>query len=177
MRMSYAVLRRATAACALVAALAAAGAEQNEPTSLGVGDAAPDFSLPALNDTIMIKLADYRGKFVYLDFWSSWCLPCRISMPLLSALRDELAEDDFEIVAINVDRIPREGREFLSRYPVSYPVASDSTGQTAERYHLDGMPTSFLVDRNGVVRLVKRGFKEQDIKELRAVVSSLLQGQ
>jgi len=139
-----------------------------------VGAPAPDFSLPALNDSFMINLADYRGKIVYLDFWSSWCLPCRISLPALSALRDEFSDDDFEIIAIDVDRIPQEGRDFLKRYPVSYPVASDSTGQAAERYHLVGMPTSFIVDRQGIVRHVKRGFKEQDIKELRIVISSLL---
>ena len=168
------MIRRHLTGAILVGSLLASLSASLPARAVGVGDPAPDFSLPALDDRVMITLADHRGKVVYLDFWSSWCLPCRISLPLLSAMRDELFGESFEIVAIDVDRIPKDGRDFLKRYPASYPVASDSTGATAERYNLVGMPTSFIIDREGIVRHIHTGFEENDIEEIRAQLEALI---
>src|SRR4029453_4943334 len=68
-----------------------------------VGQVAPALTVPSIDARQMISLSDYRGKVVYLDFWSSWCTPCRRAMPELSSLRDQLSRDDFEVVAVNVD--------------------------------------------------------------------------
>jgi thiol-disulfide isomerase/thioredoxin len=138
------------------------------------GDAAPAFVLPALESSASISLSDYKGKVVYLDFWASWCGPCRFSLPLLGELRDELKEQGFEVVAVDVDEDPEDGRRFLQKYPVSYPVASDPTGLYASDYELIGMPSSFLIDRQGVVRDVHQGFKKEDMIKIKEQVLLLL---
>jgi len=144
------------------------------PLALETGDPAPPFILPALTGTESIRLNDYRGKVVFLDFWASWCGPCRISLPLLDELRSQLNHRGFEVVAVDVDEYPDDGRRFLQEYPVSYPVASDPTGLYATEYELVGMPSSFLIDRNSHIRIVYQGFKKGDIKQIREQVLLLL---
>lgn len=143
--------------------------------ALEKGDSAPPFVLPALDRSGSISLNDYLGKVVYLDFWASWCGPCRVSLPLLAELRDELTEQGFEVLAVDVDEDPEDGRRFLEKYPVSYPVASDSTGLYASHYELIGMPSSFLIDRKGKIRAIHEGFKKGDIEKIRAQVLLLLE--
>lgn len=146
------------------------------PIGLGIeaGDPAPDFAAPALDGGAPIRLADFKGQVVYLDFWASWCKPCRESLPLLSAMREELRTSGFEVVAIDVDENPDDGRAFLERFPVTYPVASDPRGKVTERYDVLGMPSSFLIDRDGIVRYVKEGFKTKDMAAIRARILALL---
>jgi|TARA_Y100000310_G_C20684235_1_gene817974 thiol-disulfide isomerase/thioredoxin len=143
--------------------------------ALEKGDSAPQFELPALDSSASISLSDFRGKVVYLDFWASWCGPCRLSLPLLDELRQELGDQGFEVVAVDVDEQPEDGRLFLQKYPVSYPVASDPTGLYAGEYELVGMPSSFLIDRRGVVRAVHQGFKKADMEKIRLQVQLLLE--
>jgi thiol-disulfide isomerase/thioredoxin len=142
------------------------------------GDAAPDFSLPRLraSDGAEVRLADFRGKVVYVDFWASWCPPCLVSIPLLNELRDEYvaAGKAFEVVAINVDSDPEDGIDFLLDEPVNYVVVSDPEGRTPALYGVPGMPTSYLVDAQGRVRLVHTGFKRSDIELIEAEVVKLL---
>jgi peroxiredoxin len=142
--------------------------------ALETGDPAPSFVLPALGGDGSIRLSDYKGQVVYLDFWASWCAPCRVSLPLLSRLRDQLNGQGFEVVAVDVDQNPEDGRRFLASYPVSYPVASDSTGRFTSEYELIGMPSSFLIDRQGRVRFVHQGFKKGDIEKVRDLALELL---
>ena len=118
------------------------------------GDLAPDFTLPPLRaaDIAMaqaLSLSDFRGKVVYLDFWDSWCGPCRESLPALDAMRRELPGDAFEVFAVNLDADPAAGRRFLAQYPVAYPVASDPSANAAATYRLRALPTSFLIGRDG----------------------------
>jgi thiol-disulfide isomerase/thioredoxin len=144
-----------------------------------VGAEAPAFSLPKLgaeaSDT-SIDLADFRGKVVYVDFWASWCAPCQVSIPLLSELRNNYAEQGlaFEVVAINVDSDPADGTDFLLDVPVQYVVLSDPEGKTPALYGVKGMPTSYLVDKAGKVRLVHSGFKRSDIDMIADEVQKLL---
>lgn len=149
--------------------------------ALEPGDAAPQFALPGLDgadSTVTLDLQQYRGKVVYLDFWASWCPPCLVSMPLLDALRNRLvaAGADFEVLAINVDSDPEDGREFLLDSPVQYVVLSDPKGQTPKLYQVKGMPTSFLLDAEGTIRLVHQGFKASDIDMIESEVQKLLDG-
>lgn len=143
------------------------------------GEAAPEFTLPPLrteDGTTAISLADFRGKVVYVDFWASWCPPCLVSIPLLNELRNRLvaAGEAFEVLAINVDSDPENGIDFLLDEPVQYPALRDPAGTTPALYKVPGMPTSYLVDAQGQVRLVHTGFKRSDIDRIEAEISKLL---
>ena len=147
--------------------------------ALEPGDVAPAFSLPGLRgeDGTSTTLADYRGKVVYVDFWASWCPPCLVSIPLLNELRNRYvnAGEDFEIVAINLDSDPEDGIDFLLDDPVQYRVLSDPEGATPASYEVKGMPTSYLLDKTGTIRLVHEGFKRSDIDMIEAQVELLLE--
>jgi peroxiredoxin len=154
-----------------IALVPAAGAN-----ALGAGDEAPTFSLPSLDGKQKISLAGYRGKVVWLDFWASWCSPCLTSLPELEALRQQLPPDRFQIVAVNLDQDPAKARKFLARSPVGYPSAHDPKGQLPERFGLETMPTSYLIDQKGVIRMVHEGFRKGDIETIRAEVEKLVKG-
>jgi thiol-disulfide isomerase/thioredoxin len=144
------------------------------------GETAPDFSLPPLrtdDGSADIKLANLRGKVVYVDFWASWCPPCLVSIPLLNELRDKYVAEGkpFEVLAVNVDSDPEDGIDFLLDEPVNYVVVSDPAGTTPALYKVPGMPTSYLVDASGQVRLVHTGFKRSDIDMIEAEVVKLLE--
>jgi thiol-disulfide isomerase/thioredoxin len=142
--------------------------------AVGVGEEAPAFQLPALGARGSVSLAEHRGKVVFLDFWASWCPPCLESVPQLEALRAEFPSSDFQIVAINVDRDPQKALAFLARNPIGYPSATDPKGEWPERFAIPTMPTSFLIDRQGIVRHVHPGFREGDLDVLRTRVRELL---
>ena len=147
--------------------------------ALDLGSSAPAFSLPGLrtqDGTAKINLADFHGKVVYVDFWASWCGPCVVSTPLLNELRNRLVKQGkaFEIVAINVDKKPADGIDFLSDLSVQYVALSDPAGSTPASYQVKSMPTGFLVDASGKIRLIHQGFKTSDIKLIEAEAQKLL---
>ena len=135
---------------------------------------APDFSLPDIYSGESKTLEQYRGKVVYLDFWASWCGPCRQSLPLLNELRNELGSEHFEVIAINLDQNPEDGKRFLQKYPVNYPVLTDTTGSTPQKYQLSGMPTSYLIDQKGNIQGAHQGFRRSDIDKIRKAVQTLM---
>jgi peroxiredoxin len=138
------------------------------------GQRAPEFTAPALDGAKSLSLTAYRGKVVYLDFWASWCPPCLTSLPLLEALRKEFPHDQFQVLAVNVDSDPAKARAFLQRVRVGYPSASDPKGRIPSSFGLETMPTSYLIDRSGVVRYVHRGFRKGDVAELREKIAKLV---
>jgi peroxiredoxin len=160
-------IRASIGAALLFAALAAPAA------ALEKGDKAPDFSAPGVSGGT-ISLASYRGKVIYLDFWASWCGPCAQALPALDKLRQEFRANDFQVVAVNVDRQPKLAQAFLKKRPIGYPSAIDPKGSLPARFGVDSMPTSFLIDRNGVVRHVQRGFREGDVAPLREQIEKLV---
>lgn len=143
----------------------------------GVGETAPEFSLPRLGDGEgqNMALADFRGTVVYVDFWASWCGPCRLSFPQLEALRQELGPRGFEVLAVNVDEFKPDALLFLEQIPVSYPVVRDATGDTPATYGVLGMPTGYLIDRQGIVRKVHQGFRKSDGDKLRSEIVEILE--
>ena len=141
--------------------------------ALELGDEAPAFSAPGLAGGT-VSLASYRGKVVYLDFWASWCGPCAKSLPALDQLRREFAPGDFQIVAVNLDRNPAVAARFLKQRPVGYPSAIDPKGSLPGAFGVEAMPTSFLIDRDGVVRYVHRGFRDSDVDPLRKQIQKLV---
>lgn len=139
------------------------------------GDQAPDFTLPSMSEGApAISLQELRGKTVYVDFWASWCAPCLRSMPLINALYGKYKDQGFEVVAINVDDPIEDGQDFLLDTPLDYLIAADTDNTVLEQYGVIGMPTSFLIDPDGQVRLVHMGFKEKDIEIIEREVTQLL---
>ena len=160
-------VRMSCAAALLSVALAVPAA------ALEKGDRAPDFSAPGLSGGT-VSLSAYRGKVVYLDFWASWCGPCAQALPAIESLRKEFAPGDFQVIAVNLDRNPALAKKFLSKRPVGYPSATDPKGALPAQFGVDSMPTSFLIDRSGVVRHVQRGFRESDLAPLREQIQKLV---
>ena len=143
--------------------------------ALEAGDRAPDFAAPALSGGGSVRLSEYRGKIVYLDFWASWCAPCLKAMPELEKIRSEFRAEAFQIVAVNLDRKKKKALRFLEKHPVGYPSASDPKGRLPDQFGLETMPTSYLIDANGVIRYVHRGFKAGDGSILRLEIRRLLE--
>jgi len=142
--------------------------------NVAVGQTAPEVRLPELSGAGEISLEALRGKVVYLDFWASWCGPCRVSFPILEQLRVELGADGFEVLAINVDEVESDARKFLSEVPVSYLVVRDEKAVSPQTYGILGMPTGYLIDRRGVVREIHQGFRKSDGVQLRTAIVELL---
>ena len=138
-----------------------------------VGQEAPAVRLPALSSGEDVSLDSLRGKVVYLDFWASWCGPCRVSFPILEALASELGPSGFEVLAINVDEVEADAQEFLSEVPVSYLVVRDAKGVSPQAYGILGMPTGYLIDREGVVREIHQGLRKSGGDQLRTEIVKL----
>jgi thiol-disulfide isomerase/thioredoxin len=143
---------------------------------LAAASAAAMLALPgvALEQGDAAPLDAHRGKVIMVDFWASWCGPCAQSLPALDALRKEFPADDFQVIAVNVDSESEQAKAFLKRRPVGYPSALDPEGLIPTRFGLQTMPTSYLIDRNGVVRHIHRGFRPDDIGALRERIQALV---
>jgi peroxiredoxin len=157
-------LRAPLALTAIVIATAWATGAQ----SLTKDDPAPACSLPLLDSGRTINVADFLGNVVYLDFWASWCAPCRQSFPFMNELHRELAGRGLSIVAISVDKTADDARGFLARYPAQFATALDTAGTCPKAYELQGMPSSYVIDRKGAVRAMHAGFRDKDKAEIRA---------
>jgi thiol-disulfide isomerase/thioredoxin len=143
--------------------------------ALDEGDRAPDFQARSVVGDAEVVLHELRGKVVLVDFWASWCAPCNAAMPQLEKLSKEFPSDQFVVLGVNVDKKLADARRALEKRPVTYPNASDPTGMLPKRFGLQTMPTSYLIDQDGVVRLVHRGYRSGDIDELREHVKKLLE--
>ena len=145
--------------------------------SVKEGQLAPALNLPLLGARAdeSMSLEALRGKVVYLDFWASWCGPCRLSFPQLEALRQELGPRGFEVLAVNVDEFEDDALAFLDAIPVTYPVVRDADADSPARYGILGKPTGFLLDREGVVKRVHQGYRRSDGEKLRKEIVQLLE--
>lgn len=161
---------RAYAAFALLlGALLAAPA-----SAIDAGDNAPIIEAPK-RDGEALSLRELRGRVVYIDFWASWCAPCRAAMPELDALQERLADDGLTVLGVNVDRNRAAALRMLEEIPVGFPIVFDPEGEWARRYALPGMPTGFLIDREGVVRYRHSGYRAADLPELTRRIEALLE--
>jgi thiol-disulfide isomerase/thioredoxin len=133
---------------------------------------APEFTLPT--DRGEISLAQLRGQVVYVDFWASWCGPCRMSFPWMNDMHARYGQQGLAIVAVNLDTERKLSAKFLEKYPASFLVAYDPPGKVAEAYRVAGMPTSYLIDRQGRLHATHQGFREEDMARLEAEIRALL---
>jgi peroxiredoxin len=136
----------------LIAALAllAAGAATATP--------APDFTLRTL-DGPALRLAEQRGQVVLVNFWASWCAPCKVEMPHLNALADKYRHTGVVLVGINIDDDPKKAAAEARKLGIRFPVLLDTDKTASKAYKLEAMPTTVLVDRDGQVRHVHQGYR------------------
>ncbi len=111
-------------------------------------------------------LANYKGKVVYVDFWASWCTPCRASFPFMADIAG-VHGDQLAVVAINVDENRNDALAFLKDYETPFDIVFDHAGELATQYKVPGMPTSFLYDREGQLIGTHVGFRKKDMEEIR----------
>jgi len=142
--------------------------------AVGADAPAPGFSAPLLLKPSAIKLEDYRGKVVYLDFWASWCAPCRSAFPQIDRIYAKYRERGFDVVAVTQDQELGEALRFVQMQPISFTLVTDRDHGIAERYGVKAMPSSYLIDRKGVVRHVHLGFKQGSAAALEEQVIALL---
>ena len=139
----------------------------------GVGEPAPSFSLTTAHGET-IALPDLRGRVVYVDFWASWCGPCRRSFPWMNEMQQRYGDRGLTIVAINVDRRRADAEQFLHTNTARFAVVYDDLGATPLAYSVKGMPSSYLIDARGTVVDVEQGFRDDRKGALEDQIRSLL---
>jgi peroxiredoxin len=160
--------RRFALAAALLAALPALPAH----AAVQAQQPAPDFTLQRAEGG-NLRLAEQRGQVVLINFWASWCGPCRVEMPHLNRLHDKYKASGFMVLGVNIDDDPRHGAATAVRWGVRFPVLLDASKAVTRRYDLGAMPSTVLVDRDGRIRYLHRGYRdgleaeyERQIREL-----------
>jgi len=141
--------------------------------AIEAGEAAPAFSLPNAKGEA-IGLDKLRGKVVYVDFWASWCGPCRRSFPWMNEMQQKYGPRGFVIVGINVDKKRTDADRFLGQNPANFTVVFDEAGTTPSAFGVKGMPSSYLIDGRGQVTFVERGFLDEHKAELEQRIAALV---
>jgi len=159
--------RRLLVACLALAAsgIAAAAAVPGSP--------APALVLPA-RDGGKVDLASLKGEVVMINFWATWCGPCRQEMPLLAQLHTKYEPLGFTLLGVNVEPDSAAAVDWLKGVPVSFPILFDQDSAVAGRFGVEGMPSTVFVDRNGQVRYVHRGYKPGDEAKYADMIRSLV---
>lgn len=134
---------------------------------------APDFSLPGKNGEA-IALSKLKGQVVMLNFWASWCGPCRTEMPLMDQIYKKYNAAGFVLLGVNVDTDSTDAQKFLSQVSVSFPIAYDRENKVSKVYEVAAMPSTVFIDRKGNVRALHRGYKPGDENEYLNTIRSLI---
>ncbi|MGB1558585.1 MAG: TlpA family protein disulfide reductase [Oceanococcaceae bacterium] len=143
--------------------------------ALETGSPFPSLQAPRLDAEGLGRVDDHQGKVLYVDIWASWCPPCRIALPILQDLRERYGAQGFEVLGLNVDSDLRAAKMALSRAGTSYPVLHSLPDAELTALGIKTMPTAFLLDRSGRVRLVHEGFHRDDLPELEHQIEQLLE--
>ena len=139
------------------------------------GALAPEVSAPQLlKSGPPVALKGLRGNVVYVDFWASWCVPCRLSMPALDTLYRKYGGEGFRVVGVNKDVAGEDVDRFLKRVNVSFMLLADRDDAIAKAFDVQAMPSGYLVDRKGIVRFVHHGFTELTARDLAKEIEGLL---
>jgi peroxiredoxin len=156
--------------CTLAAILGSASVLATASDATGP---APAFTLTDLSGASR-ALSQYKGQVVMVNFWATWCGPCQQEMPLLDQMYKKFKPVGFTLIGVNVDKDAPPVKELLARKPVSFPVLLDPTNAVSKAYHLDEMPSSVIIDRNGTIRYVHRGYKPGDENEYQDRIRQLI---
>jgi cytochrome c biogenesis protein CcmG, thiol:disulfide interchange protein DsbE len=142
---------------------------------LTVGKTAPDFELPDLSDKTM-RLSDFRGKVVFLNFWATWCKPCREEMPSMEVLYKNFEREGLVVLAVSIDRVTtkKDIPPFVKSLSLTFPVLVDSWGKTDKRYKLMGVPETYIIDQQGVLREKIIGPRDWTLLDNLKVITGLL---
>lgn len=141
--------------------------------ALEAGSNAPDFELPGEQGTV--KLSKTAGSVVYVDFWASWCGPCRQSFSWMNDTQEKYRSQGLKIIGINLDAKNEDAKKFLAQIPAKFTIAFDSKGLVPRSYGVKGMPTSFLIGRDGKIIFQHLGFKEADREGLEKQIKGALE--
>lgn len=133
------------------------------------GATAPSFNLPTASGSV--SLDSLPGKVVLVDFWASWCVPCKSSFPWMSAMQERYGPKGLAIVAINVDKSRKSAEQFLDKHPAPFTVAFDPSGKAAKAFHVWGMPTSYLIAPDRTVLFSRSGFDPKHAHEVEAMIA------
>ena len=169
-KLAMATIVLGLSACAGQSGGGAASAGGNHPL---VGNPAPDFDLPAQSGGKRASLNKAEGKVLLVDFWATWCGPCRASFPKYEAMAKKYS-DDVVIIGISEDDEADGIKEFAEQTGATFTLAWDAQKGVAGSYHPDSMPTSFIIDQKGLVRFVHSGFREGDESEIESQLKSLI---
>lgn len=138
-----------------------------------VGKKAPDFFLKDMNEK-PFSLSSLKGKVVLINFWATWCPPCRSEMPSLNKLHKEFGSGELVVLAVSTDKTSSGVRDFLSKHPVDFPVLMDSDSKVSRQFKVFSLPTTFLLDKRGVIRQRFLGEEEWDSPAMREKITTLL---
>ncbi|HSN81747.1 MAG TPA: TlpA disulfide reductase family protein [Polyangiales bacterium] len=142
-------------------------------SALSSGDAPPP--IDALDQAgEKVDLTALEGKVVLVDFWASWCKPCRQEMPVLERLHQQYASQGLVVIGVSTDSSLKKMRRFLEDTPVSFRIVHDRRAEIASRYEPSAMPSSYFIGRDGKVRYVHEGFREEDAAKFESRIKSLL---
>lgn len=141
--------------------------------ALELGQVAPDFTLKNLQGT-NLNLTEQRGQIIVVNFWASWCGPCRKEMPVLQSLHDKYNDLGVSVWGVNVEQENQAGRDFLRGLDLTFPIFFDASNNISASYQVEAMPTTVIVDRNGKVRYVFQGFKAGYEKKYAKAIKKLI---
>jgi thiol-disulfide isomerase/thioredoxin len=150
------------------------GQVQNSNASEKTNQTAPNCSVSSISDSQSYNLQQFKGKVVYVDFWASWCSPCLQSFPFMNKLEQEFKDKGLQILAINMDENLSDAQDFLIKQPAKFKIASDTKQQCAKAFNVRAMPSSYLIDRNGIIRHEHLGFRSGETEELQNIIKQLL---
>jgi len=139
-----------------------------------VGETAPDFTLSSLDGKESYTLSELRGQVVYLDFWASWCGPCRRSFPEVQALHAQYKDRPFRVLAVSLDRNAADGIKFLQAQKVGFPSVFDEGGKVATRFGVQSIPSAFVIGPDGKVAHSAVGFDPRGLPQLKTKIEGLL---
>jgi peroxiredoxin len=141
--------------------------------AVGLQESAPDFTLKSLEGS-NLRLEEYRGQVVLINFWASWCGPCRQEMPLLDRLHHRYEDTGFAVLGVNVEGEIEAAQEIVDKTNVTFPILIDDGQKVSEMYNLQAMPSTVVVDRDGVIRYIHLGYKPGDEAKYVEVVKQLI---
>jgi peroxiredoxin len=156
-----------------IVAIAAALAVALPALAIPGGSPAPTFTLGSSSGS-EVSLAQYKGQVVMINFWASWCGPCRQEMPLLESIYRKYNKMGFTLIGVNVEPDSHAASEWLKQTPVTFPILYDKDSKVSKLYDVAGMPSTVLIDRSGTLRMLHRGYKAGDENEYLDSIRALI---